>query len=202
MKNKENQEKVWDEIAPEWHEFKKMPANSVINFLESQKGKVLDLGSGSGRNMVENKNVKYYLTDFSQKMLDLAQKKAKEKNIEIETKKSNLWEIPYDDNFFDAAICISALHCIEGEDKRIKSIEELHRVLKPKSYALIGVWNARSKRFKDKAKEKMISWQDKGNRYYYLYYKEEIQKQLEDTGFKIIDDVSSEMMINLVVVKI
>jgi len=202
MKNKENQEKVWDEIAPEWHEFKKMPANSVINFLESQKGKVLDLGSGSGRNMVENKNVKYYLTDFSQKMLDLAQKKAKEKNIEIETKKSNLWEIPYDDNFFDAAICISALHCIEGEDKRIKSIEELHRVLKPKSYALIGVWNARSKRFKDKAKEKMISWQDKGNRYYYLYYKEEIQKQLEDAGFKIIDDVSSEMMINLVVVKI
>jgi len=193
----QNQEKVWDNIAPEWHEFKQIPARSVISFLESQKGKVLDLGAGSGRNVVENKDVKYHLTDFSEKMLDLA----KEKHPEIEIKKSNLWEIPYEDEFFDGAISISALHCVEGEDKRIKSIEELYRVLKPKSKALIGVWNAKSKRFKDKAKEKMIKWQDKGERYYYLYYREELVKQLEDTGFKIIKDVSSEMMINLVVEK-
>ena len=169
----ENQEKVWDNIAEEWNEFKKIPANSSYTFLKAQKGNVLDLGSGSGRNVVDNKDKKYHLTDFSQKMLDLA----KEKHKDIEIKKSNLWEIPYDDEFFDAAICISALHCVEEEDKRIKSIEELHRVLKPKAKALIGVWNAKSKRFKDKAKEKMISWQDKGKRYYYLYYKEEIQKQ-------------------------
>ncbi len=193
----ENQEKVWDNIAPEWHEYKKIPAQSVIRFLESQKGKILDLGAGSGRNVVENKEVKYFLTDFSEEMLKLA----KDKHPEIEIKKSNLWEIPYEDGFFDGAICISALHCVEGEDKRIKSIEELYRTLKPSSQALIGIWNARSKRFKDKAKEKMISWQDRGNRYYYLYYKEEIIKQLEDAGFKIIKDVSSEMMINLIVEK-
>ncbi|MCK5615365.1 class I SAM-dependent methyltransferase [Candidatus Pacearchaeota archaeon] len=193
----ENQEKVWDNIAEEWNEFKKIPANSSYTFLKAQKGNVLDLGSGSGRNVVDNKDKKYHLTDFSQKMLDLA----KEKHKDIEIKKSNLWEIPYDDEFFDAAICISALHCVEEEDKRIKSIEELHRVLKPKAKALIGVWNAKSKRFKDKAKEKMISWQDKGKRYYYLYYKEEIQKQLEDAGFKVIDDVSSEMMINFIIEK-
>jgi len=193
----QTQENVWDLIAPEWHEFKKIPAQTVISFLENQKGKILDLGSGSGRNVVENKDIEYHLTDFSKKMLDLA----KEKHPEITIKKSNLWEIPYKDEFFNGAICISALHCIEGEDKRIKSIEELHRVLKPKSKALIGAWNAKSKRFKDKAKEKMIGWQDKGKRYYYLYYKEELTKQLEDAGFKIIDNVSSEMMINLIVEK-
>ncbi len=193
----QNQEKVWDEIAPEWHEFKKIPAQTVIRFLESQKGKILDLGSGSGRNVVGNSKIEYHLIDFSQKMLDLA----KEKHSEIIIKKADLWKVSYEDEFFDGAICISALHCVEGEDKRIKSIEELYRVLKPKSKALIGVWNARSKRFKDKAKEKMIGWQDKGKRYYYLYYKEELVKQLEDAGFKIIDDVSSEMMINLIVEK-
>ena len=193
----QNQEKVWDEIALEWHEFKKIPAQTVIRFLESQKGKILDLGSGSGRNVVGNSKIEYHLIDFSQKMLDLA----KEKHSEIIIKKADLWKVSYEDEFFDGAICISALHCVEGEDKRIKSIEELYRVLKPKSKALIGVWNARSKRFKDKAKEKMIGWQDKGKRYYYLYYKEELVKQLEDAGFKIIDDVSSEMMINLIVEK-
>ena len=47
----------------------------------------------------------------------------------------------------------------------------------------------------------MIGWQDKGKRYYYLYYKEELQKQLENAGFKVVDDVSSEMIINFIVEK-
>jgi ubiquinone/menaquinone biosynthesis C-methylase UbiE len=198
----QNQEKVWDNIAEEWHEFKKIPAQTVISFLKKQKGKMLDLGSGSGRNLVKNSKIEYHLLDFSKKMLDLAEKKAREEKINIITKKANLYKIPYEDNFFDGAISISALHCVKGEEKRIKSIEELHRVLKPKSKMLIGVWNARSKRFKDKAKEKIVGWQDKGKRYYYLYYKEEIKEQLENAGFKIIDDVSSEMMINLIIEKI
>jgi len=33
----ENQEKVWDNIAPEWHEFKKIPSTSSIEFLKKTK---------------------------------------------------------------------------------------------------------------------------------------------------------------------
>ena len=195
------QEKIWNDIAPEWHEFKINPAQSVIGFLADQKGKILDLGSGSGRNMQKIKNGKMYLTDFSKEMLKLAEKKAKEKGIEIETKKSDLTKIPYEDNFFDGAICISAIHCIEGEENRIKVIQELYRTLKQGATALIGTWNARSKRFKDKAKEKMVGWQNKGKRYYYLYYEEEVHKQFQDAGFKIIKSLNSEMMINFIIQK-
>jgi len=49
MKTVENQEKVWDRIAPEWHEHKKIPSRSATEFLKSSTGNVLDLGSGSGR---------------------------------------------------------------------------------------------------------------------------------------------------------
>jgi ubiquinone/menaquinone biosynthesis C-methylase UbiE len=197
----ESQEKVWDEIAPEWDDFKQIPARHVVEFLENQTGKVLDLGSGSGRNILQIKNGLMYLVDFSQKMLDLAEQKAVQKGIKIETKKGQLFSIPYEDEFFDSAICISALHCISGKENRKKSIQELYRVLKKDTQALIGVWNLNSKRFKGKRPERMIGWQDKGQRYYYLHTENEIHKMFEEAGFKIIKIQNSEMMINFIVKK-
>lgn len=197
----ENQEKVWDNIAEEWHTYKQIPAQHVKKFLDESSGKVLDLGSGSGRNMQNISGGEMYLVDFSKKMLDLAQERAKMEGIKIETKKGELFSVPYLDNFFDFAICISALHCIQGEENRKNSIKEIYRVLKPNGKALIGVWNVNSKRFRNKNKERMIGWTDKGDRYYYLYNEEEVHKAFEDVGFKIIETHNSEMMINFIVKK-
>ena len=197
----EDQEKVWDAIAQEWHEYKQIAAHHVKDFLDTQTGNVLDLGAGSGRNMQNIKKGKMFLVDFSQKMLDLAEERAKKEKIKIETKKGQLFDIPYEDDFFDGAICISALHCIQGEDNRIKSLKEMFRVLKPGAKILIGVWNIKSKRFRNKKPERMIGWTDKGERYYYLYNEEEIHEQVKKIGFKIIESHNSEMMINFICLK-
>ncbi len=199
----ENQEKVWDNIAEEWHEFKEIPSEFSKEFLESCNGNVLDLGSGSGRHINKIKDGKMYLVDFSQEMLNLAEDKSKKLGVDIETRKSNLWEINYEDNFFDAAICISALHCIEPKFHK-QVAEEIYRVLKEKGKALIGVWNFNSNRFKSKrkkGKEHLIAWQDKGKRYYYLFEEDEVHKLFEGVGFKIVKKRNSEMMINFVVEK-
>jgi len=60
-----NQKQVWNNIAEEWHEFKKLPAESSIEFLKKQKGNVLDFGSGSGRHLMKIKDGKMHLLDFS-----------------------------------------------------------------------------------------------------------------------------------------
>ena len=60
-----NQKKVWDNIAPEWAEFKTKPTKHTIKFLKKQKGKILDLGCGSGRNLIKSKKIKIYGVDFS-----------------------------------------------------------------------------------------------------------------------------------------
>lgn len=195
-----NQEEVWDAIAPEWDEYKKIPAKQVIEFLNTQKGNVLDLGSGSGRNL-QKINGKMYLLDFSEEMLKLAEQKAKKEKILIETKKADLTKIPYEENFFEGAICISALHCIKGKSKREKVVKELYRVLKPKAKALIGVWNRNSKRFKGKKPERMIGWTNKGERYYYLFEEDEVHELFKKNGFKITKTLNSEMMINFIVEK-
>lgn len=195
------QKQIWENIAEEWHEFKKLPALHTTEFLKKQTGKVLDLGSGSGRHLMKIKKGEIYLLDFSEKMIKLAKQKSKKQKIKAEFIVSEMTKIPYESNFFDSAICISSLHCIKGEKNREKVIKELYRVLKPKAQAFIGVWNRESKRFKNSPKEKMIKWRDKGVRYYYLYTEKEIHNQFKKAGFKIISTCNSEMMIRFVVEK-
>jgi len=200
----ESQQEVWERIAPEWHEFKSSPSETATKFLKKSKGKILDFGSGSGRNLLEikpNKKREFYLVDFSKKMLELAKKRAKENGIEIKTIQSRLEKIPLKDNFFDSAICVSAIHCIETEQKRKKAFEELLRVLKPKAKVLIGVWNKDSPRFKNKPKEKFVSWTTKGKRYYYLYEEKELRDLLKKIGFKIIKKIPHRANIWLIAEK-
>lgn len=197
----DNQKQLWNSIAPEWHEFKK-PASVVLKFLNKQSGKVLDLGSGSGRNLSKIKNGKMYLVDFSPEMIKLAKQKAKQENIDAEFFISETKKLPFKNNFFDAAICISMIHCIEKKQDREKTIQELLRVLKKGAQAEISVWNKDSKRFKNAQKEKYVGWRDKGKRYYYLYTEKEIHNLFKKIGFKIISTDNSKMAINFIVEKV
>lgn len=196
-----NQQEIWDAIAKEWNEYKTIPAKHTIEFLKKTSGNVLDLGSGSGRHLFKIKNGKMYLVDFSKEMLNLAEKKSKKSKINAEFKQANLYNLPFEDEFFDYAVCISSLHCIKGNKNREKVVRELYRVLKKAGKAEIGVWNFNSKRFKNSPKEKMINWTDKGKRYYYLYDEGEIHDLFKKIGFKIISSHNSEMMINFIVQK-
>jgi ubiquinone/menaquinone biosynthesis C-methylase UbiE len=181
----QNQKKVWDKIAPEWHKFKTKPFGKVMEFLKGQKGKILDLGCGSGRHLANIKKGKMYLVDFSKEMINLAKKKAKTENIEAEFKVADSVKIPYSENFFNSAICIALLHCMSKKDAE-KTLKELYRVLKPGAIAKISVWNKNSEWFNKKGKEITMKWRNSGCRYLYLYEPEEFYKLIEQTGFKII----------------
>lgn len=181
-----NQRQVWNNIAEEWYEFKINPAEHVLDFLKDKKGNILDLGSGAGRHLIKIKNGKMYLVDFSKKMIELAKKRAKEKNIEAEFKVTDLKKLPFPNNFFDSAIAIAIFHCIKGENNREKAAKELFRVMKKGAKAEIVVWNKDSMRFKNAGKEKFIKWRDKGARYYYLFEKKEAYDLFKRVGFKIV----------------
>ncbi len=196
-----SQKQVWDNIASEWHEFKTKPAEHTLEFLKEQEGNVLDLGAGTGRHLIKIKNGKMWLVDFSEEMLKYAKEKAKKEKIDAEFIVSELHNLPFKDNFFDSAICISSLHCVEEEKNRKKTINELFRVLKPGAKAEIGVWNKDSSRFKNSKKERYVRWRDKGPRYYYLYEPEEIYNAFKEAGFKILQKSSPDRSIIFTVAK-
>ena len=197
-----SQKQVWDNIAPEWAEFKTRPTKHTMEFLKNKTGKILDLGSGAGRHLMKIKKVKIYFVDFSKEMIKFAKQKAKKQNIDAEFCVSELTKLDFKDDFFDSGICISALHCVEGKENREKTVRELFRVLKKRAQAEIGVWNKNSKRFKNSPKEKLVGWRDKGKRYYYLYDEKEIHDLFKKVGFKIISTHNSEMMINFIAEKV
>ena len=182
------QEKVWENISKKWQKFKVKPFRKAVDFLKNKKGKILDLGCGSGRNFTKTKAT-IYAVDFSEKMLRFSRKYAKELKIKIITKKAYVYNLPFKDNFFDRAIFIATLHCIDSKEKREKSLKELYRVLKPGAEAMITVWSRNEKRVKNKPKESMIPWTVNGKKYYrytYIYDEDELKNLLGKISFKII----------------
>jgi len=196
-----NQQKIWDKIAEKWNKFRKKKFKFVEEFLKNKKGQVLDLGCGSGRNFIKSENLKFYGVDFSEKMLEFSEKYAQKNNIDVELKKSDASDIPYENNFFDAVLCVAVLHCIESKLKREKVLQEIYRVLKQDCKALISVWSKNSPRVKNKPKEARVPWNVEGKkyyRYYYIYEKQELENELKKTGFKILKSWEGENIVFVV----
>ncbi|MFA5019884.1 MAG: class I SAM-dependent methyltransferase [Candidatus Pacearchaeota archaeon] len=197
-------EEVWNEIAEQWDSYKtKDISPPAKEFLKNKKGKILDLGCGSGRNFIKLTGVKFYGVDFSENMLKLAKKNAKETKIKTKLVKADAWQLPFPNNFFDYAIAVAVLHCINEKSKRVEAIEELNRVLKPGARLFLTVWNKKSKRWRNKPKEIKAGWtigDKKVYRYYYLYDFEELQEELESAGFKIVKKNFTDKARNLVLI--
>lgn len=186
-KLKMNQKEIWDKIADKWAEYREEPVGEVIDFLKNKKGNVLDLGCGNGRNLCPIKG-KIYGTDFSDSQLNYAVKKAVERGIDFEPVIADCCSLPFSDNFFDSAICISTIHCIDEEEKRKKAVEELQRVLKPGAEAMISVWNKEREISKGKKEEMLgfIAVDGKSyKRYYYYFSEEELIALLKSAGFNV-----------------
>ena len=178
------QEKVWDAIAERWAEFRNRPTEEVVDFLKNRKGKVLDLGCGSGRHFIESNDLKFYGVDFSSKLLEIAKDEGY-----VELKKGVSDKIHYKDETFDLVVFARVLHCVESEEKRRETLKEIHRVLKKDGEAIISTWAKGQSRTKNKGKEFYVPWtigEEKLKRYTYIYDKDELEGELKEVGFEII----------------
>lgn len=190
-----DQEEVWDNISFSWKEFRQGKIPVVVEFLKDKKGKVIDLGCGTGRNMIASKDLEYYGFDTSSCQLGKAISYADDNKINAQFFKMSAHKLSKKDfkkDMFDCGLFIATLHCLENSDKRLRALNELYRVLKPGAEALISVWNSEDKRFDKVRQEKDIymSWKYGGKtymRYYYLYSEEELLDLLKKIGFKILE---------------
>jgi len=193
IQNKPKQEDVWNAIAKPWKTYVVKTIPIIENFLKNKKGKIIDIGCGTGRNMIPNPNIEYYGIDFSEGQLKQTEKYIKKNKINAKLYKSPAENLKkFKDNTFDHGLFIASLHCIETKEKRLKSLKEFYRVLKPNSQSLISVWNSDKKRFNhvNNHGDIYMSWKENNipyMRYYYLYKKQEFLDLLKSVGFKIIN---------------
>lgn len=188
-----NQEKVWDELAEQWNNFRQRPFKDVSLEIEKiiqkiKPGKILDLGCGNCRNLLffAKEGFDCYGVDFSQNMLNYGKEFAKKNNFNVKLKKAQLEKIPFKNNNFDYLLSIATLHHLNKENQE-DAVKEMYRILRVGGIAIVSVWNKWP--FSIIIKQKYEKWHKQGkiyHRYYYFFTPSEIKKLFLGNGFEII----------------
>ena len=163
------------------------------------KGRVLDLGCGSGRfaPYVLAKKADYIGIDQSETIIEAAKNQYAMDGAKFVA--ANLLEIPCKDNYFDAVFSLATLHHIPSEKFQQQALDEIFRVLKPGGMAIITTWNLYANYYKKRLKlshkdlqksDMTIPWYASDgtllmNRYVHVFLKDELVELTKKAGFKI-----------------
>jgi ubiquinone/menaquinone biosynthesis C-methylase UbiE len=195
--DKPEQEDIWDSIAIPWGKYVVKRIPFVEEFLKGRVGDVVDLGCGSGRNMIKGNGLRYWCVDFSSGQLMHARNYAEDEGIDAKFFKMSVDKLSkkeFKEEMFDYGLFIATLHCLESEGARLRALKEFYRILKKGGEGLISVWDSSDARFEEVRKKGCgdiyMSWREEGvsyMRYYYLYSKGELIKLLKKVGFEIVE---------------
>lgn len=94
----------------------------------SLKGKVLDVGCGTGEILQSlPKNLKKYGVDISEGMVNIAKVKVLDGNFKV----GSITTLPYPDNSFDFVYTVAVLHHLITKNNVRRTLKEMYRVTKP-----------------------------------------------------------------------
>lgn len=115
-----------------------------MHFFNKTK-KILDLGCGLGRHLIYLKRLGYdvYGCDISREAVKNSSKIFNKNRIKL----ADMSKLPYQDNFFDGIISIGVVHHAKL-DKIIKTVKEVHRVLKKDGLIFIETISRKDPSFK------------------------------------------------------
>ncbi len=134
-----------------WYETKlgkfvdKVETECALNlFSAKNKIRILDVGCGTGNFSIKLAELgcKVIGIDPSEKMIKLAKEKAENAGLDIEFFKMDVYNIDFEDEFFDGVFSMAAFEFI---DEPGMAIEEIFRVTKKGGNILIGTINKNSK---------------------------------------------------------
>ena len=175
---------IYEYIASEFNVTRSYKWSWITNFINSlsRESLIYDIGCGSGRNMdYENYNFIGFDNCFS--FINLCRTKG------LKAYYSEMTDLKVRDNSADAIICIASFHHLSNDINRIKSLQEMYRVLKNNGKILVSVW-AKEQPKKTRITfenygDNIVYWKKKYPRYYYIFQVEEIKKLFVAANFKI-----------------
>lgn len=175
-------EEVYNRIANQFDYTRHRIWGSVKKFMNGLEpnSKVLEIGCGNGKNMLYRTDLDFHGIDISEKQIDICKKK----NLKVE--KSDMINLPFNDNIFDYEICIATYHHLDNDTDRQKALYEMYRTLKKDGTILITVWAMEQEldsNFHFSSTDEMVPWKSKddGNtylRYYHIYRKNELVNEI------------------------
>ncbi|UJR30395.1 hypothetical protein I4U23_017930 [Adineta vaga] len=132
----EHVHKVYNEIANRFSDSRYKPWPHVAEFLQTfaSASYVLDIGCGNGKYMNVRNDLTMIGCDRSEGLLKIC------RDRQYQVFLSDCMTIPIVSNTFDGAICIAVIHHMSTENRRLKALQEIVRILKINGQALVTVW--------------------------------------------------------------
>ncbi|OHA64262.1 MAG: hypothetical protein A2842_01740 [Candidatus Wildermuthbacteria bacterium RIFCSPHIGHO2_01_FULL_48_25] len=161
--------KAYDEETAEFWDI--FPDTFIRAFAESVKGKVLDVGSGPGRDalILQKTGLEVMCLDASSAMVEITKQKG------LASVLGDFNTIPFPNETFDGVWAYtSLLHVPKAEVG--KSLQEIQRVLKKGGVLGVGLIEGETEGYVESASMNLP-------RYFAYYTKEEVEKLLQRYGF-------------------
>lgn len=142
----------YTELGAEWLSDRKSAEHtkkelSYIMRLLKKEWKILDLACGYGRFAIPLASEGFMVEgiDITPVFIERAKEEARKRNLDVEFKVGDMTNLPYDDDSFDAVICMwNAFSELVQEQHQIRAILEIYRALKKDGLAIVEVRNHRS----------------------------------------------------------
>jgi len=193
---------TYDRIATHFSKTRAYAWPEVNSFLDGRSASLaLDLGCGNGRHseLLADCASAVIGVDLSRELLDVAATRAREREFanEIDLIHGDAASLPLVDDAVGLAVYVATLHHLSPRAARIRSLDELARVLEPGGSALVSAWSTAHDRF-DRAEgfDTTIDWTLPGGetvpRYYHIYSPAEFDADVAESDLEPVDiDVSS-----------
>ena len=127
---------VYDTIAHHFSDTRSYMWSWITDFVKSTPigSTIYDIGCGSGRNM-NYEGYNFIGVDSCSEFVDMC----------LENKqsvyKASMTELPFENETADALMCIAAFHHLSNEERRMKALQEMKRVVKKNGKILLSVWS-------------------------------------------------------------
>uniref|UniRef100_A0A8B9QJ03 tRNA (carboxymethyluridine(34)-5-O)-methyltransferase ALKBH8 n=1 Tax=Apteryx owenii TaxID=8824 RepID=A0A8B9QJ03_APTOW len=144
----EHVHRVYEEIAAHFSSTRHSPWPQIVEFLRSlPKGAIVaDIGCGNGKYLGINKDLYMIGCDRSKNLVDICGEK------DFQAFVCDALSVPIRSGSCDACISIAVIHHFSTAERRLATIRELARLLRPGGTALVYVWAMEQEYKKQKSK--------------------------------------------------
>jgi len=163
----------------------------VEKYFFKNKGNVLDIGCGTGREAMALTKLGYNVfgIDISEKEIEIAKEEAHKEKLEINYNLCNGIDLEFNDEYFDYSIIWAQTYGnIYTKENRIKMIMENKRVLKKDGILCLSTHDYEfvKNNYKQYTKRNKFYPYSDSKCYWVLFTKEELTKEINETGLNIV----------------
>ncbi|WP_128904406.1 class I SAM-dependent methyltransferase [Halorubrum amylolyticum] len=193
---------TYDRIAAHFSKTREYAWPEVESFLDGRTAaRALDLGCGNGRHaeLLAERADAVVGVDLSRGLLREAVARARDRTYDGTASfvHGDAAALPIAADAVGLAVYVATVHHLPSREARVRSLDELARVLAPSGTALVSAWSTAHDRFdREEGFDTTVDWTLPGGetvpRYYHIYSPAEFEADIAKSALETADaDVSS-----------